>query len=284
MPVRRSMARVWWGLRRLLAGRELRRRLPVASELPLRSQLFSADQMERHGKALAHAHRLSRRAASDRLLGRLSDNQTVIERACALLSGAAQANRRLTPAGDWMLDNLYLIEEQIRIARRHLPKGYSRELPRLAGGPSDQLPRVYDIALNAISHGDGRVDLESLSRFVSAYQSVTPLKMGELWAIPIMLRLALIENLRRISAQVILDRIDRNHADLWADRLTAMAETDPKSVVLVIADMARSEPPRSSAFVAEIARRLQGHSSALGLPLTWIEQWLADEDHSIGLL
>ena len=48
-----------------------------------------------------------------------------------LLTEAVQANRRITPAGEWLLDNFYLIEEQIRTARRHLPKGYSRELPRL---------------------------------------------------------------------------------------------------------------------------------------------------------
>ncbi|MGV8954450.1 MAG: hypothetical protein ACOH2M_25355, partial [Cypionkella sp.] len=283
MPVRtapENAKRRWPRWPRWLGGRNPGN-TAVTGELPLRAQLFSAEQMERHGKALAHAHRLSKRDAGDLLLARLSHNETVIAHACTLLSSAAQANRRLTPAGDWLLDNLYLIEEQIRIARRHLPKGYSRELPRLEGGITDQLPRVYDIALNAISHGDGRVDVESLGRFVAAYQSVTPLNLGELWAIPIMLRLALIENLRRVSTQVIVDRIDRNHADLWADRLTEIAESDPKSVVLVIADMARSQPPHSSAFVAEIVRRLQGQSSALGLPLNWIEQWLASHEHSI---
>ena len=61
---------------------------------------------------------------------------------------------------------------------------------------------MYDIALETISHGDGRVDPESLARFVTAYQSVSPLKLGELWAIPIMLRLALIENLRRVAARI----------------------------------------------------------------------------------
>src|SRR3546814_2637583 len=76
-----------------------------------------------------------------------------------------------------------------------------------------------------------------------------------------MLRLALIENLRRVSAQVIAGRIDRDLADLWGDRFTEMAESDPKSVVLVIADMARSQPRHSSAFVAEIVRRLQGQRS-----------------------
>src|SRR5690606_28875287 len=142
-------------------------------------------------------------------------------------------------------------------------------------------PRVYDIALNAISHGDGRVDVESLGRFIAAYQSITPLTLGELWAIPIMLRLALIENLRRVGAQVISGRIDRDLADLWGDRFAQMAESDPKSVVLVIADMARSQPPPSSAFVAEIVRRLQGQGAALGLPLTWIEQWLGDREQDI---
>src|SRR5690606_14399356 len=250
-------------------------------EAPLRAQLFSAEQMERHGRVLAQAHRLSGHRSAALLLARLSANEAVIERASRLLSEAAHAKRRLTPAGDWLLDNLYLIEEQVRIARRHLPKGYSRELPRLDGGPSDQLPRVYDIALNAISHGDGRVDVASLDRFIAAYQSVTPLTLGELWAIPIMLRLALIENLRRVSVQVIAGRIDRDLADLWGDRFTEMAESDPKSVVLVIADMARSQPPASSAFVAEIVRRLQGQGAALALPLTWIEQWLADHEQGI---
>ena len=70
------------------------------------------------------------------------------------------------------LDNFYLIEEQIRTAKRHFPKGYSKRLPRLLNGPSSGFPRVYDIALEIISHSDGRVELESLNRFIAAYQSV----------------------------------------------------------------------------------------------------------------
>ncbi len=280
MPNRKTLLRAWLRFRRWIAE-------PVDTldaldrEPPLRAQLLSAEQMERHGKTLARAHRVSNTPAPDLLLGRLSDNQEVLDRACLMLTTAAQANRASTPAGEWLLDNIYLIEEQIAIARRHLPKGYSRELPRLTHGPSQGLPRVYDIALDAISHGDGRVDAESLSRFVAAYQTVTPLKLGELWAIPIMLRLALIENLRRVSARIIFDRIDRNLADLWADQFTEVAESDPKSLVLVIADMARSRPPLASSFVAELVRRLQGQSSALALPLTWVEQWLADTDQTI---
>ena len=225
--------------------------------------------------------RLSLGRAPDQLLTRLAENEGVLIGTSNLLTTAIKANRRIAPAGEWLLDNFYLIEEQIRTARRHLPKGYSRELPRLLNGPSAGLPRVYDIALEIISHGDGRVDPENLSRFVAAYQTVTALKLGELWAIPIMLRLALIENLRRVGARIAADRIDRNRADYWADQMTETAEKDPKSLILVIADMARSGPPLVSSFVAEFARRLQGQSPSLALPLTWIEQRLSESGLTI---
>ncbi|MEP6880920.1 MAG: hypothetical protein ABI866_02950, partial [Dokdonella sp.] len=178
-------------------------------ESPLRARLLSAEQMERHGKNLARNHRIGPASSPEMLLNRLSDNRDVIEKACSLLGAAGESSSRLTPADEWLLDNIYLIEEQIRIARRHLPKGYSRQLPRLTGSGAE-IPRVYNIALEAISHGDGRVDGEGLTRFVAAYQSVTPLQLGELWAIPIMLRIALIENLRRAAARIIAKRTERN--------------------------------------------------------------------------
>jgi cyclic beta-1,2-glucan synthetase len=243
---------------------------------PLRSELFSADQMELHGKALASSHKLSQEPGHDQLLTRLTENKDVLIEACDLLIAAVKAERRITPASEWLLDNFYLIEEQIRTAQRHLPREYSQELPRLLSGPSAGLPRVYDIALETIAHGDGRVDPDGLSRFVAAYQQVVALKLGELWAIPIMLRLALIENLRRVSARIAVGRIHRDLADSWADRMIETAEHDPKSLILLTADMARSDPPMVGSFVAEFARRLQGQSSALALPLTWIEQRLSE--------
>ena len=194
---------------------------------------------------------------------------------CRPLTEAIVTNRLIAPAEEWLLDNFYLIEEQIRTAKRHLPKGYSLELPRLLRGPSAGRPRVYDIALETISHGDGRVDPEGLTSFVAAYQSVTLLKLGELWAIPIMLRLALIENLRRIASRLAADKINRNQADFWADKMIETATQDPNGLIMVIADMARSNPPMVGPFVAELARRLQGQGPTLALPLTWIEQRLS---------
>ncbi|KIC96035.1 GH36-type glycosyl hydrolase domain-containing protein [Flavihumibacter solisilvae] len=253
-----------------------------AYEEPLRSELLSTDQMEERGRIVATAHRLAEGRAPDQLLKRLAENEKVLLIVRNLLVEAVKANRIITPAGEWLLDNFYLLEEQIVIGKKHLPKGYSQSLPRLANGPSEGLPRVYDIALEIISHSDGRVDLRTLSSFVAAYQTVTKLTLGELWAIPIMLRLALLENLRRVASRIALDKIDQNLADFWAEEMIAAAEKNPKNLILEIADMARSNPPMESPFVAEFTRRLQGKGPALALPLQWLEQELAETGQSAG--
>src|SRR5450830_1212729 len=253
----------------------------AADELPLRSELFSAAQMAAHGGHLAARHQLSKKGGPDRLLARLTENGEIIAATCDELTAAVKAGRQITPASEWLLDNFYLIEEQIRTARRHLPKNYSKELPRLSNPDAECNPRVYQIALEIIAHGDGRVDPESLSRFVDAYQEVAPLKLGELWAIPIMLRLALIENLRRVAARVFDNRAQRDRANSWTDQMSATAEKNPSDLILLVADMARSRQPMSSGFVAELARRLQGQNSALAVALQWVTTRLADSGLTI---
>jgi len=243
---------------------------------PLRAELFTAEQMRQYAKTLAKNHALSDEGASEQLLKRMAENETVLLEVHSLLTDSIKQNNRIVPAAEWLLDNFYLIEEQIYTGKKHLPKGYSRGLPQLLRGPSAGLPRVYDIAVEIVSHSDGRVDLNSLSAFITAYQETTQLKLGELWAVPIMLRLALIENLRRLAIQIVLDIRNKTLADYWADEMTRIAETDPKSLILVIADMARSEPPMVSSFVAELSRKLIGKGAELALPLSWIEQRLSE--------
>jgi len=171
---------------------------PGAGEPPLRAELFGVEQLARHAKALAVSHQIVTRPGTNRLLARLGQNEEVL-RGFNRASLAVDPSRRITPAAEWLLDNFYLIEEQINLARRHLPRGYSRELPRLLNSPSAGLPRVYDIVLELIAHVDAQIDAAPLTAFIAAYQTVVSLKLGELWAVPIMLRLGLIENISQES-------------------------------------------------------------------------------------
>ena len=252
----------------------------LSNEPPLRAEVFSLEQLVHHAKALAEGHPVVTQRAANRLLVRLGENEQIL-RAYNRATQVVDQTRRVTHAAEWLLDNFYLIEEQIQMARRHLPRGYSRELPRLESGPSAGLPRVYDLVLELISHVDAQIDAEPLRAFIAGYQTVSALNLGELWAVPIMLRLALIENLRRVTAHLMIARHDRDLADLWVGRLQAMAEKNPAHLVVVVADMAQSPPPLSSAFVAEFSQLLSRQSPVMNMARTWLEHRLTDHGLSI---
>ena len=158
---------------------DLARVPPSASEPPLRAELFSVEQLARHARTLAANHQVVTREGSNGLLAKLTQNEDVLRTFNRATLGV-KPGRRITPAAEWLLDNFYLIEEQIHMAKRHLPRGYSRELPRLLNGSCAGLPRIYDIVLELISHVDAQIDAEPLSAFIAAYQTVHSLKLGEL--------------------------------------------------------------------------------------------------------
>jgi len=243
----------------------------------LRSELFSIKQLESHAVTLAGQHAIEKRSGPDRLLPRLADNERVLLAAYDVVTAAAAPGQRIVPAEVWLLDNFYLIEQQINQARRHLPRGYSRQLPRLAEGHSAGFPRIYDLALELISHMDGRVDSDNASRFIAAYQSAKPLKLGELWAFPIMLQLALLENLRRIATRIARRRGEFDAASRWADRMLSTSEKKPHQLIDLLADFAKADVPLTAPFVEEFYARLQAQGPAMAFVQTWVEQKLIEQ-------
>ncbi len=248
-----------------------------AEESPVRAELLNAEQLERHAKIIASFHQVIPGRHPDRLLPRLIENEAILVRTYDMISAAASRNWRIAPAAEWLLDNFYLIEEQIRSTRRLLPASYSISLPGLCSGANSGMPRVYGLALELISHTDGRVDATTLTSFMAAYQTVSPLKIGELWALPLMLRLALIENLRRVAVRIARGRFDRDQAVKWAERMIQTVEKDPTDLVIVLADMARAGTHLSGAFLAELTRHLQGQNPNFAFTHSWLEHRLSDQ-------
>ena len=244
----------------------------------LRSELFSIEQLKRHAIVLAGQHKINPRAGADKLLSRLKDNTRVISAAYEVITKANahydSSVQRPVPAEAWLLDNYYLIEQQIILARRHLPRGYSKQLPRLIGGNSDGFPRIYDLALALISHMDGRVDSENATQFIVAYQTVHPLMLGELWAFPTMLQMALLENLRRVAVRIAKKREERDIAITWADRMLVIAEKEPNQLIQLLAELAKADIPLTASFVEEFYSRLQHQSTAMAFVQTWVDQQL----------
>ncbi|MFN2283650.1 MAG: GH36-type glycosyl hydrolase domain-containing protein, partial [Anaerolineae bacterium] len=86
-----------------------------------------------------------------------------------------------------------MVRQTMHQISEDMPEGYYQQLPKLTSAPMTGFPRVYALACALIQYDDGRLDLDRVTRFVHTYQQVTPLTMGELWALPTMLRLGLLE-------------------------------------------------------------------------------------------
>ena len=251
-----------------------------ADEAPLRAERLDAARMAQHAHTLAGRPGVPQEDASDTLLPRLADNAAVIGAACAALTAAGNADPAL-PAAELLLDHYHLIDEHVRSARQHLPPAYSRALARL-GGPGQ--PRIYALCQAFVAHTDSLLDEAALARFVGAWQESAVLTLGELRAIPIMLRLSLIENLRRLGARLVDTRRQRQLAAEWAARMLDSAERRPGDLILLVADMARAVQPLGAAFVAGLAQRLQGRGAALAQVLEWVGARLADSGLTLDTL
>ena len=253
--------------------------IPWNSEASIREELFSAERLEQHAESLAAAQTVAAGSTNGRSLAvRLKENESVLLRSYRAIARAVGEARAITPAAEWLLDNYHLVEEQIREIRDDLPPGYYRQLPKLAGGPLAGYPRVFGIAWAFVAHTDSRFDPEMLRRFVRAYQRVQPLTIGELWAVAITLRVALVENLRRAAMRIRVSRDAREEADSLADRLLGVNGRPAEAVAVVL--RGREEAPLSGPFAVQLVQRLRDQDPKVTPALRWLEERLAAQGAS----
>jgi len=245
-----------------------------AADEPIRAELFSIERLEQHAESLARAQPVTaKRGAGRRLTQRLADNGRVLMEAYRATVKAIREDRAITPAAEWLIDNFYVAQDQIREIREDLPRGFYRGLPKLADGPLKGYPRVFGVAWAFVAHTDSRFEPEMLCRFVQAYQRVQPLTIGELWAVAITLRIVLVENLRRSAERIVSEREARQAADALADRLLGDGSIETEAPGAVLKGF--NKKPMSRAFAVQLVQRLRDQDPKVTPALTWLDQRLA---------
>ena len=250
---------------------------PWSDETPIREELFSVERLETHARSLAVAQPVApTRTAGKSLSPRLADNSLVLLATYRSIVAAIEENRAITPAAEWLIDNYYVVERQIRQIETDLPPGYYRELPKLLTGPFAGYPRVFGIAWAFVAHTDSSFDLDMFVSFIKAYQSVQPLSIGELWAAPITLQVVMIENLRRLAQQITRSRTARHDADRAADRLLDTAGRVAEAASVVFAK--QGPEPLSPAYAVQLVHRLRDQDPTFTPALTWLDERLSKQE------
>ena len=247
---------------------------------PIQGELLGVEGLTEHARTVARRQHLRPRRRTGRigpLLSRLDGTLSILEDAHARIA-AQSATLDIGPAGEWLLDNFYVVRDHIAEVRLNLPRGYYGELPDLSDGPLAGYPRVYDLAIGLISHSEGRLDAENIGAFTTAFQEVAPLAIGELWALPAMLRLGLVENVRRMTLRTVQRLEQLALADDWARRLRAADAAGPVELVDAFQGFIADHPALTAELVSRLRaqlRLLEGSATAM----TWLDRWLDDEGH-----
>ncbi|CAA9889027.1 Cyclic beta-(1,2)-glucan synthase NdvB [Candidatus Methylobacter favarea] len=253
--------------------RYLRLEDPGGNDAPIRNELFSNERLAQHADSLAKAQNIGIGPKGRKLIPRVRENSRVLLEAYKAVGKASIEQRAITPAAEWLLDNFHVIEEQVNDINIQLPESYYRQLPKLAAGFLAGYPRVYGIAWALVAHTDSRFSPETLTLFIKAYQETQSLHIGELWAIPITLRIMLIENLRRLAIRIMRSQTGRRLADEYVDQLEK-SESATLPVVLPSAPLRR-------AFVVQLVQRLHDPHPGLTPSLEFLNEWLADQNITV---
>jgi cyclic beta-1,2-glucan synthetase len=243
------------------------RPLPASADVPIRSTFYHEANLKRLGEDLARNKPAIPCFTSFDFQRRIRENGKTILEVYRATNDAQAKGEAITPAAQWLLDNYYLIEETVFQVKRDLPRRFYRELPAVSFGNDRPVPRALAIAWAYVAHSDSSISAAMFEAVVEGYQSIEPLKIGELWALPSLLRFVLVENFRRIAVRVSRSREMRRLANSLADRVTA--EGDGDNGPSMLAEYAAHALDTS--FATQLLHRLRDGSRSAGRALVWLE-------------
>lgn len=263
--------------------------------IQIRGASLSEEVLEDHARTIAREHSASVNLSSSSWpLARMNDNYSVILSVCKSLNEDAAQKRTVPPAAEWLLDNFYIVEEQVKSIRRDLSKKEYNNLPVISKGPSKGHARILAIAMELVSHTDGQIEIGTLLKYLEAYQSHTVLLEREIGIMPIMIKLALIENVRMISEKIQEAKVQWNLADEIVEKWLAEDDFDLKLIDKLFKNNINAMDEVNPSLIEHLFYRLRRSSRSYTNVLRYIDEYLdkynkttetvAQKEHSVQAL
>ena len=247
---------------------------------PYKDIVLHGDDLLNHAEEIAHfyAHQESERPKRT-LIPRVKQNMKFLKQAYQEISDYSARTQDSVSATEWLLDNFYSLKDLSNDIQRSLPDKFERQLPRNSSGDFQGYPRIYGLLVELIEHTDSQLQSDTLKAFINAYQVHVPLSSGELWAIPIMLRIVLLENIRRITEQILFTQDEREAADRWVLPFLE-SEHRPEEWEEILKTLSPQEE-YSSAYAEQLLKRLRDLGVDVAPLLHWVDRVVAKQDTTI---
>ncbi len=236
-------------------------------------EMLSAEQLGLYATACAVRHKLSPPMKPQvSFLKQLSHYERTLENVRTDLAQAGDLEQSISSSAEWLLDNAYIIQNHIHDIRRNLPSRYHEIFPALDGEAGDFNLRILRLALEIANKTDGNITAGSMHTFLDSYQKSLPLSIAELWAFPLMVRYALIEDLAHQSLRVSQHQHDREWAHFWANRLLSAAHRCPERVPMIFSEINGKGFLGKAHFILHLMDQIVGEEAIFSEAQHWIKE------------
>ena len=195
--------------------------------LSINGAILNKNQLENYLEKIASDHILKNKSDKNTYpIPRVKDNYEYIYMVYELLNNHIKNNIPIHPAGEWVLDNFYIIEKSVKTIIKELTKKKYLNFVSVSNGNYNGFARVYVLASEIVAYTDAKIDSESLTTFLKSYQNKNTLTMDEIWNIGIFIQIALIENIRRLCEKIYSSQIQKYKAENIIERLIENKDSD----------------------------------------------------------
>ena len=176
--------------------------------------------LEKHLEKTASNHIV--KAKSDKQtypIPRMKENYEAIKEVYDLLNMHLKLGIGIHPAGEWLLDNFYVIEEIVKSVEKELTLKKYVNLTGLQNQEYYGFARIYIVVAEIIAHTDNKIDNSNLENYLRAYQTNKTLSMDEIWKIGLFFDIVIIEKIRQICEVIYVSQIEKYKVESLVERL-----------------------------------------------------------------
>ena len=189
-------------------------------KLKITGTMLEKSQLENHLEKIASSHNIISKSQKDTYpIPQLLENFKTIEEVYNLLNEHLKLGINIHPAGEWLLDNFYIIEETVKQIQKELPLNKYINFVGIANGEYKGFARIYILASEIVAYSDNKIERENLEDYLKSYQSKKTLSMDEIWNIAMFLQIAIIENITEICEKIYSSQMQKYRAENIAERL-----------------------------------------------------------------
>ncbi|NLL52356.1 MAG: glycosyl transferase family 36, partial [Peptococcaceae bacterium] len=234
--------------------------------------------MAEYAKELAQLHNwLGFKNKGKSLLPLIKSQSAFIKGAYTKINDYYYKTEDRIPSAEWFLDNYYLINELINELMKDLSKQFESKLKYLAREELAGYPRVYILISEYTKHQENQVDFEQLKEFIHHYQLEAPLLSAEIWAIPIMLKIMILEKIFYQVERILYVQKERERAENWLDSVFG----EGKKEIKISDQEIYANTSLSAVYIERVARRLKEHGSDAKILLNWLDNVAAKQNMAI---